>query len=141
VLHPYQRTLLSSGPDHETLLMQWAAHVPCAVHDHADAAGTVHLVRGALRETHYQLTPAGLKAVRTREHHAPDLLQAPQGTLHSMEALTEHTLTVHHYSPPIQGMRVYDLTQRQAAIVPDDCGAWLPEEGVTTPLPWPGEHP
>ena len=37
-------------------------------------------------------------------------------------------VTLHLYSPPISGMKVYDLEKCAACLVSDDCGAWWPEE-------------
>ncbi|MGM1006165.1 MAG: hypothetical protein ACQEW2_03745 [Bacillota bacterium] len=40
----------------------------------------------------------------------------------------ENLVTLHLYSPPITGMKVYNLEKCAACVVSEDCGAWWPEE-------------
>ena len=35
---------------------------------------------------------------------------------------------MHHYTPKVEGMRVYDVARRETLIVGDDCGAWIPSD-------------
>lgn len=149
---PYQRQPIAAvdpvGGDggSETLAMIWRDGATCAPHDHGAAAGTIHVISGAVVERRYAFRDGALIVVAETAARAPAVLTIEVGVIHDMRAApgvggaTGGTVTVHHYSPRIHAMRVYDLARRETLIVADDCGAWIPEDPtqVIERLPW---HP
>lgn len=147
---PYQRRPLAAvdpvGGDggSETLAMIWRDGATCAPHDHGAAAGAIHVISGEVVERRYAFRDGALVVVAEAAARAPAVLTIEAGVIHDMRAVGSAdarggTLTVHHYSPRIHAMRVYDLGRRETLIVADDCGAWIPEDPaqVIERLPWP----
>lgn len=121
--------------------MQWKQGATCAIHDHgATASGRVHLVIGALLEERFAFDGQTLRATERLHHAAPCTIEVPSGLIHRMTASPDAalTLSIHHYEPCIANMRLYDPVGRRTITVPDDCGAWIPEDAadIVAIEPW-----
>jgi predicted metal-dependent enzyme (double-stranded beta helix superfamily) len=104
----YQR--LERGENHEVWLLSWLPGQRTGFHDHCGSSGAFTVVQGELREW----TPAagrpspvaaGFPAGRVRSF----------GPRHVHEVVNETAATavsIHAYSPPLAGMRRYELTGR-----------------------------
>ncbi|MGP4076159.1 cysteine dioxygenase [Halobacillus sp. K22] len=128
-LRPYYRKLLYADERVELLAMNWA-DIECAPHDHGASTGWIQVLSGATRHTVFQVEKGHLpEALFTEIKKEGVLLYAPQHGVHKMgrEGINP-LITLHLYSPPIRGMKVYDLKKCAACIVSSDCGAWWPEE-------------
>lgn len=126
---PYYRRLLYKSEGVELLVMNWS-DVECAPHDHGDSHGWIHVLNGTSVNSVYELESNNLPKELFKEfHHEGKLFYAPKKGVHSMQADGSGGLiTLHLYSPPISGMKVYDLEKCAACVVSDDCGAWWPDE-------------
>jgi cysteine dioxygenase len=131
-VYPYGRKLLYSSADVEVLAMNWAPGRQCAPHDHGASFGWIQIVAGDASHELFTLDHAGEMPLRWHQGSEPTgrLYFAPVGLIHSMgnPRRDRELLTLHAYSLPISGMRVYDLNRCAACVVSDDCGAWWPLE-------------
>jgi cysteine dioxygenase len=126
---PYYRKLLYQNDEVELLVMNWS-DLECAPHDHGNSSGWIQVLNGASENIVFEV----------KENHIPQELFAeikgkgsfffaPKKGVHKMKrAGMDYLVTLHLYSPPITGMKVYDLKKCAACIVSDDCGAWWPED-------------
>ncbi|MGV2941650.1 cysteine dioxygenase family protein [Mesobacillus sp. LC4] len=126
---PYYRKLLYKSEDVELLVMNWS-DLECAPHDHGNSHGWIYVLNGTSINSVYEAKNNKLPKELFKEyHHQGQLFFAPKKGVHKMQAgTTEGLVTLHLYSPPISGMKVYDLEKCAACIVSDDCGAWWPDE-------------
>lgn len=126
---PYYRKLLYKSEDVELLVMNWS-DLECAPHDHGDSHGWIHVLNGTSINYVYEVKDSKLPQELFKEyHHRDQLFFAPKKGVHKMQGDgTEGLVTLHLYSPPISGMKVYDLEKCAACVVSDDCGAWWPDE-------------
>ena len=104
----YQR--LARGENHEVWLLSWLPGQRTGFHDHCGSSGAFTVVQGELQEW----TPAagrrmpvaaGFPAGRVRSF----------GPRHVHEVVNETAapaVSIHAYSPPLAGMRRYELTGR-----------------------------
>ena len=126
---PYYRKLLYKSEDVELLVMNWS-DLECAPHDHGDSHGWIQVLNGTSINSIYEVNGNTLpKEVFKEYQHQGKFFYAPQKGVHKMQADGARALvTLHLYSPPISGMKVYDLEKCAVCVVSDDCGAWWPEE-------------
>jgi cysteine dioxygenase len=126
---PYYRKLLYKSEDVELLVMNWS-DLECAPHDHGDSHGWIHVLNGTSVNSVYEVNGNSLPNELFKEYYNQgQLFFAPKKGIHKMQADSSVGLvTLHLYSPPISGMKVYDLEKCAACIVSDDCGAWWPDE-------------
>lgn len=126
---PYYRKLLFKNDKLELLVMNWS-ELECAPHDHGNSYGWIQVMSGTAKNTVYKVKDHLLpEEIFIQLHENGKLFFAPKKAVHKMAVSDQANLvTLHLYSPPITGMKVYDLTKCAACIVSDDCGAWWPEE-------------
>lgn len=135
--HPYARRVLHHSDRGEVMLAAWRRGGLSAPHDHGRARGFVVILEGRFIETAYRFDGVDLRATARHEHGAGDLLEAPPGQIHDLQA-RDDGLSLHVYVPRIHGMRVYDRVSRTTLRVSDDCGAWVPRtpEAILERRPW-----
>ncbi|WP_137789400.1 cysteine dioxygenase family protein [Bacillus sp. E(2018)] len=126
---PYYRKLLYQNKDVELLVMNWS-QLECAPHDHGSSQGWIKVLNGSSENTVYEINETGLPSeLFTKTHKKGQMFYAPKDGVHKMKAEEKSDLvTLHLYSPPISGMKVYDLEKCSVCVVSDDCGAWWPDE-------------
>ena len=102
----YQR--LERGENHEVWLLSWLPGQRTGFHDHCGSSGAFTVVQGELREWTPSRRPspraAALPAGRVRSF----------GPRHVHEVVNESAtaaVSIHAYSPPLSGMRRYELTR------------------------------
>lgn len=122
---PYERMPIVADEAHEILVMTWRNGGLCAPHDHGAAGGRVHVISGSLLERRYTFDGRSLVVVSEQRFDAPAVIEMAPEVIHDMRA-SSGTVTVHHYTPKVEGMRVYDAERRETLLVSDDCGAWIP---------------
>lgn len=134
---PYGRTPLYVGAEGEVLLMGWRTAGVSAPHDHGGAGGFVVLLRGRFSEVFWRLDGEVLIPTLEREVAAPEIIPVAPEAIHSMASLDDG-VSLHIYTPMIEGMRVYDVTGHRTLVVSNDCGAWMPEDEqlIITARPW-----
>ncbi len=108
-------TKLYSDDDIDLWLIGWVPDKSTELHDHAGSLGALTVLSGTLSE--YRWTGTDLKQ---RFLHAGDQAAFPIGWVHDvMRApepdygqVSEPTLSVHAYSPPLTAMSYYEVTGR-----------------------------
>jgi predicted metal-dependent enzyme (double-stranded beta helix superfamily) len=100
---------LQRGENHEVWLLSWLPGQRTGFHDHCGSSGAFAVVQGELRER----TPA---AGRPRPVSAafPAGRARSFGPRHVHEVVNESAapaVSIHAYSPPLAGMRRYELTR------------------------------
>ncbi|WP_409251661.1 cysteine dioxygenase [Bacillus sp. SCS-153A] len=126
---PYYRKLLYQNEEVELLIMNWS-QLECAPHDHGESQGWIQVLAGTSVNAVYEIDGKGWPSQLFEEqHHQGKFFYAPKRGVHQMKAEGgKELVTLHLYSPPISGMKVYDLEKCAVCIVSDDCGAWWPED-------------
>jgi cysteine dioxygenase len=127
---PYSRKLLYKNDVVEVLVMNWSKEIDCAPHDHGQSMGWIQVVAGESNHTIYRVEEGKVPdSYMKRKEAGGTIFFAPKRIVHKMGSAEEEPLiTLHVYSPPISGMKVYDVEKCAACIVSDDCGAWWPEK-------------
>lgn len=126
---PYYRKLLYQNNEVELLVMNWS-DIECAPHDHGSSIGWIQVLNGDSENTIFKVKENQLPAELFAEVKSKgSFFFARKRGVHKMKSAgKENLVTLHLYSPPITGMKVYDLEKCAACVVSDDCGAWWPEE-------------
>ncbi|KON86074.1 hypothetical protein AF332_04090 [Sporosarcina globispora] len=124
---PYYRKLLYQNDEVELLVMNWS-DIECAPHDHGNSKGWIQVLNGDSENTVFEVKEGVPNELFTEVKSKGFFFFAPQNGVHKMKSTgRENLVTLHLYSPPITGMKVYDLQKCAACIVSEDCGAWWPE--------------
>jgi predicted metal-dependent enzyme (double-stranded beta helix superfamily) len=100
---------LERGESHEVWLLSWLPGQRTGFHDHCGSSGAFAVVQGELRER----TPAAGRA-RPASAAFPAGRARSFGPRHVHEVVNESAapaVSLHAYSPPLAGMRRYELTQ------------------------------
>ncbi|ELK46285.1 cysteine dioxygenase family protein [Halobacillus sp. ACCC02827] len=126
---PYARKVLYQDDHVEVIVMNWSA-LACAPHDHGQSAGWIQVLSGRTKQTIYRVENDSLpEPLFTETQNKGSCFFAPVRGVHQMaQEGGEPLITLHLYSPPIRGMKVYDLEACAACIVSTDCGAWWPDD-------------
>lgn len=104
----YQR--LERGENHEVWLLSWLPGQRTGFHDHCGSSGAFTVVQGELRER----TPAAGRPAPVSAAFPAGRVR-PFGPRHVHEVVNETAapaVSIHAYSPPLAGMRRYELTGR-----------------------------
>ncbi|WP_171050957.1 cysteine dioxygenase family protein [Bacillus sp. BHET2] len=125
---PYYRKLLYHNKEVELLVMNWS-DIECAPHDHGESKGWIQVLDGASVNTVFEVNDHQLpEEIFDREYREGSFFFAPKKSVHKMKkGNSEDLVTLHLYSPPIEGMMVYDLEKCAACVVSEECGAWWPD--------------
>lgn len=125
---PYYRKLLYQNKEVELLVMNWS-DIECAPHDHGGSKGWIQVLAGTSINTMYEVRNQQLpEELFDQEYREGSFFFAPKKAVHKMKkGSREDLVTLHLYSPPIEGMVVYDLEKCAACVVSEDCGAWWPD--------------
>lgn len=99
---------LAGGDDHEMWLLAWLPGQRTGFHDHCGSAGAFTVVLGTLQEH----TPRPHAAVpAARELPAGGVRSFGPRHVHDVvNASAAPAVSIHAYSPPLAGMRRYELT-------------------------------
>ncbi|WP_226666471.1 cysteine dioxygenase [Metabacillus litoralis] len=126
---PYYRKLLFKNDCLELLVMDWS-ELECSPHDHGQSYGWIQVIKGTAKNTVYEMKGDQFPIeLLTELQEEGKLFFAPHKGIHKMAVSKDSNLvTLHLYSPPITGMKVFDLEKCAACIVSDDCGAWWPDD-------------
>jgi len=123
---PYSRNMIGLSEQCEIMLARWNPGFECAPHDHGKSGGYVLYLSGEFVETQYTRVDDGLMAVGSRTISAGTLIHIEPGEIHSCHAVGDG-VSLHVYSPPIDGMLVYDLKNKEVLKVSSAAGAWCPQ--------------
>lgn len=108
--HSTERTGIRvlSNANFDVWLLRWPAGTSVAPHDHGRSAGGFAVVAGALEEVRWN------SGVRTSQVVRPGRsITVEQGVVHDVVGVTDGTLSVHVYAPPLREMTYYDETGRR----------------------------
>jgi cysteine dioxygenase len=112
----YTRNLVRAGKWYHVLVLCWKNGQRSPIHDHSGSSCGVRVLRGALTETLFEVTPNGhVKATFSRDLHAGDVCGSEDDDLHQISNLQDGTadlVTLHVYSPPLLVMGTYSITDQ-----------------------------
>jgi cysteine dioxygenase len=112
----YARNLIRAGPWYNALALCWKNGQRSPIHDHKGSSCGVRVLRGALTETLFELTPNGhVKAVFSRDLLPGGVIGSEDADIHQISNLQlgdADLVTLHVYSPPLLWMGTYSLTER-----------------------------
>jgi predicted metal-dependent enzyme (double-stranded beta helix superfamily) len=99
---------LACDDEHEVWLLSWLPGQQTGFHDHGSSAGAFAVAVGALHER----TAPGRRPEAAGATLARGALRSfgPRYVHDIMNASPEPAVSVHAYSPPLRGMRRYELT-------------------------------
>lgn len=127
---PYSRRLIFSSSIGEVMIAHWPSGAMCFPHDHGGSSGVVSVLEGSFFERSFvlnhfpsqvELGPIGPEV----KYETGSLIPVSPGDIHHMRTPTGG-ITLHIYTPAIQGMKVYDEVKRCIYTVHNNCGAWVP---------------
>ena len=115
----YQRVLIRRGPSYEALILCWRSGQRSPIHDHSGSACVVCVLEGTATETTFEPSPCG-RLVPVRSCTAPrgSLSACYDSDIHQManlEPTGRDLITLHVYSPPLVGMRLYSVGETTLA--------------------------
>ena len=118
----YARNLVRAGRWYSVLVLCWKNGQLSPIHDHAGSNCCVRVLRGVLTETRFEFAPNGhVKAVSSRDYPQGCVLASADLDLHqvsNLQAGDALLVTLHVYSPPLQRMGTYTLTDRTRELEP-----------------------
>lgn len=127
-IYSYDRYMIYNSNKLAILLLYWYKGLECLPHNHNVSFGAVTVIDGSGEDIIY--TKQGENFIERRipvkkgENFFTD-----DDFIHKMRASSQEDLiTLHVYSPPINGMRIFDFELQKGALVSNDCGAWWPED-------------
>jgi predicted metal-dependent enzyme (double-stranded beta helix superfamily) len=104
----YQR--LARGDGHEVWLLAWLPGQRTGFHDHLGSAGAFTVLLGSLQE---RTVRPGAARPAARQLAAGGVRSfGPQHVHEVVNASAVPAVSIHAYSPPLAGMRRYELSQR-----------------------------
>lgn len=123
---PYSRSILRANDQVEIMLARWRPGHSCAPHDHGGASGFVIAVVGKFHERRFHWEGTQLEVSEQTMRHEGEPIPISPEDIHDMAADTVG-LSLHFYSPPPAGMRVFDLERAEALELVGNYGAWIPD--------------
>jgi len=112
----YTRNLIRAGPWYNALVLCWKNGQRSPIHDHTGSSCALRVLRGTLTETLFEFTAHGhVKATFSRDFQAGSVVSSEDKDLHQVSNLQEgdaDLVTLHVYSPPLNVMGTYSLTDR-----------------------------
>jgi hypothetical protein len=110
-LPPGERTSarVHRSATYDIWLIRWGAGSGTVLHDHSGSAGALYVVAGDLVEHHPH--PAGFARPLRRELRKRDHRPMPASHVHDVANESNVTAaSIHVYSPPLEAMHHYELT-------------------------------
>jgi ubiquinone/menaquinone biosynthesis C-methylase UbiE len=123
---PYSRSILRVDDEVEIMLARWRPRHSCAPHDHGGSGGFVIPVEGTFTERRFDWKGPQLVVTESATRPEGQAIPITPDVIHDMTA-GEYGLTLHFYSPPAPGMRVFDLERAEALELVGNYGAWIPQ--------------
>lgn len=131
---PYSRSILRVDDRVEIMLARWRPGHGSAPHDHGGAGGFVVAVEGAFHERRFAWAGTQLAVTESIVRQQGSAIQITPEVIHDMSAATDG-LSLHLYSPPPAGMRVFDVERAEVLELVGNYGAWIPSgEHARTPF-------
>jgi cysteine dioxygenase len=92
------------------------------IHDHKGSVCALRVLRGILTETLFEFTPNGhVKALQSRDFGPGSVVVSQDSDLHqvsNLQAGTTDLVTLHTYSPALEFMGTYSLTDKTRGLEP-----------------------
>lgn len=127
---PYSRSILRVDDQVEIMLARWRPGHGCAPHDHGGAGGFVIAIESTFDERRFGWEQTRLTVTEQLVRQQGTAIEISPEVIHDMSA-PGGGLSLHLYSPPPAGMRVFDLERAEVLELVGNYGAWIPA----------GEHP
>ncbi|WP_276355016.1 cysteine dioxygenase [Cohnella caldifontis] len=116
--YPYGRNVVYANEEVEIIVVHLPAQCRTYIHDHGKSAGCGRVVQGELTNAVFEAVDR-TTAVKTAEHKvaAGERFVTPHGMIHQMRNDNqERVVSVHVYSPPLQGLKLYEERQETAFV-------------------------
>jgi cysteine dioxygenase len=112
----YTRNLIRSGPFFNALVLCWKNGQRSPIHDHKGSSCALRVLSGTLTETLFEFTHHGMvKAIFSRDFQPGSVIGSEDRDLHqvsNLQAGDAELITLHVYTPPLNVMGTYSLTDR-----------------------------
>lgn len=112
----YRRNLVHGGAWYHLLVLCWRSGQRSPIHNHAESACGVKVLRGIATETKFDMSPCGLVKAVSSQDLGEGLIAATQDAdMHQISNLQtegKNLITLHIYSPPLLRMKTFSLTDR-----------------------------
>jgi DMSO/TMAO reductase YedYZ molybdopterin-dependent catalytic subunit len=136
----YQRNLVRAGRWYHLWVLCWKNGQRSPIHDHTGSSCAMRVLRGTATVTDFAFAPNGhVKALGSRDCPPGSVLVAQDSDLHqvsNLQAGEADLVTLHIYSPPLERMGTYSLTDRTRGEE-----VWVEERKVVTAFPENSETP
>lgn len=113
----YRRNLIQAGPGYQALLLCWRAGQRSPIHDHKGSSCAVRVIEGTLTETIFDRTADGyIYPTHTHKLEEGGVCGSEDTDIHQISNLEpggKDLLTLHVYTPALDMMGVYSLTDTQ----------------------------
>jgi ubiquinone/menaquinone biosynthesis C-methylase UbiE/predicted metal-dependent enzyme (double-stranded beta helix superfamily) len=123
---PYSRSILRADDQVEIMVARWRPGHRCAPHDHGGAGGFVVAVEGSFQERRFRWDGPRLVVGETITRPEGEAIGISSDDIHDMGA-EAGGVSLHLYSPPAPGMRLFDLDREEVLELVGNYGAWIPE--------------
>ncbi len=125
---PYSRNIIFRNDGIEVMLASWAENAISSPHNHGFSSGLIWFVEGDFAEQHFNFTGGDLvKQGAIQKYKENSVVTVRQSDIHSCGP-SSFGVSLHIYSPPIHGMKVWDTIGKRTLTVADECGAWIPKD-------------
>lgn len=123
---PYSRTILRADEQVEIMVARWRPGHRCAPHDHGGTGGFVIAVDGTFHERRFRWEGAQLVVAETSTRAEGEAIAITADDIHDM-GTDAGGVSLHFYSPPAPGMRLFDMERSEVLELVGNYGAWIPE--------------
>lgn len=107
--YPYGRNIIYKSNDIEIIVINLPANSHTYIHDHGKSECCGRVIQGEIVNVEYEAVE--LDQVRISNEHlvqAGEVFSTPLGVIHQMQnRRAERVISLHAYSPPIMGLKVY----------------------------------
>jgi cysteine dioxygenase len=114
----YARHRVHIGPHAELLVLCWRPGQRTPIHDHAGSFGAVHVLRGVMWETLFEMGDSeGLRYGSAREWTPGHVTGADIPDIHQLgnpDVSGQDLVTLHLYSPPLTSLNVYKVGRKES---------------------------
>lgn len=116
----YTRNAIRTGRWYQALVLCWRNGQRSPIHDHTGSVCGLRVLRGVMTETKFAFAPNGhVKATGSCDFSPGAVLGSHDDDLHqvsNLQAGAADLITLHIYSPALQQMGTYSLTDRSRGV-------------------------
>lgn len=111
----YHRNLIYEGTCFKALVLCWKSGQRSPIHNHVGSNCFVRVVEGVATETVFEKMPNGSWCPTATQHYPAGSVSSAYDTdthvIGNYQPLDQDLITLHVYSPPLQGMEIFRLDE------------------------------